>query len=110
GATGLTPGVAEALERAVEAVPTEASAQPLRAFRGARGAQEIRSGRRTLSLSPVATLTAYFDVAAAVRSTARLAAAVRDATDIEEANEALHGLGVRSELDLERAAAAEAGR
>lgn len=107
GAIGLTPSVAEALERAVESVPTEASAQPLRAFRGVRGAQEIRGGRRTLSLSPVAALTAYFDVGAAVRSTARLAAAVRDAAGIEEANDALHALGVRSELDLERAAAAE---
>jgi hypothetical protein len=104
GVTGLTPTVAESLDRAVEAVPTEASAQPLRAFRGARGPQEIRAGRRTVSLSPVAALTAYFDVAAAVRSTARLAGAVRGAQSIDEANEALHALGVRTELDYERAA------
>jgi hypothetical protein len=104
GATGLTERVVRVLERAVEAVPTEASAQPLRAFRGERGASTIRAGRRTVSLSPVATLTAYFDVAAALRSTARLAAAVRDAGSLDEANEALHALGVRSELDYERAA------
>jgi hypothetical protein len=104
GVTGLTPPVAEALERAVEAVPTEASAQPLRAFRGARGPQTIRAGRRTVSLSPVAALTAYFDIGAAVRSTARLAAAVREARSLDEANDALHALGVRSELDYERAA------
>jgi hypothetical protein len=104
GVTGLTPTVAESLERAVETVPTEASAQPLRAFRGARGPQEIRAGRRTVSLSPVAALTAYFDVGAAVGSTARLAAAVRRARDLDEANDALHALGVRSELDYERAA------
>jgi hypothetical protein len=107
GVTGLTPVVAEALDRAVEAVPTEASAQPLRAFRGARGPQEIRAGRRTVSLSPVAALTAYFDVAAAVGSAARLAAAVRGTAGLEEANEALHALGVRTELDYERAAFAE---
>jgi hypothetical protein len=59
-------------------------------------------------LSPVAALTVYFDVDAAVRSTARLAAAVRDASSLEDANDALHALGVRSELDLEREAAARA--
>jgi hypothetical protein len=104
GVTGLTPTVAESLERAVEAVPTEASAQPLRAFRGARGPQDIRAGRRIVPLSPVAALTVYFDVAAALRSTARLAAAVRGTRSLEEANDALHALGVRSELDYERAA------
>lgn len=106
GATGLTPAVAERLSRAVEAVPTEASAQPLRALRGERGGTTIRSGRRSVALSPVAALTVYFDVRAALASTARLAAAVRDAADLEQANDILHALGVRSELDLERAAAA----
>lgn len=106
GAVGLTEPVVERLERAVEAVPTEASAQPLRAFRGHRGEQTIRSGRRTVPLSPAAALTVYFDVAAALGSAARLAAAIRDAQSIEEANETLHALGVRTELDLEREAAA----
>ncbi|MEA2387892.1 MAG: hypothetical protein QOG41_665 [Thermoleophilaceae bacterium] len=108
GAIGLTEPVVERLERAVERVPTEASAQPLRAFRGERGQTSIRSGRRTVPLSPVAALTVYFDVDAAVRSTARLAAAVRDASSLDDANDALHALGVRSELDLEREAAARA--
>jgi hypothetical protein len=108
GASGLTAAVVERLEPAVEAVPTEASAQPLRAFRGERGATRIRSGRRSVPLSPAAALTVYFDVAAALASTSRLAAAVRDARDLEEANDILHGLGVRTELDLERAAAAAA--
>ena len=44
----------------------------------------------------------YFGVSAALGSAARLAAAVRDASDLEEANEILHGLGVRTELDYER--------
>jgi hypothetical protein len=108
GACGLTPAVAERLERATRAVPTEASVQPLRAFRGERGAATIRSGRRTVPLTAAAALTVYFDVAAALGSTARLAAAVRDAGSLEEANDILHELGVRTELDLERAAAAAA--
>jgi hypothetical protein len=102
GARGLTAPVAARLEAAVEAIPTEASAQALRCFRGETGAATIRQGRRTVDLSPVGALTFYFDVAAAVGSAARLAAAVSDARDLDHANELLHGLGVRTELDYER--------
>jgi hypothetical protein len=102
GAVGLTPEVATLLERAVEVVPTEASAQAVRAFRGARGEVLIRDGRRTVLLSPVAALTFFFLIPAAVRSAARLALAVRDAGDLEEANVILGSLGVRTELDWER--------
>jgi len=104
GACGLTPAVAERLQRAVETVPTEASAQPLRAFRGEHGETSIRAGRRSLRLSSAAALTVYFDVDPALRSAARLAAAVRETTSLDEANDALHAQGVRTELDLERAA------
>ena len=79
GARGLTPAVAERLEEAVGVVPTEASAQALRCFRGEIGRAEIRSGRRTVELSPAGALTFYFDPLAALRSAARLAAAVMDA-------------------------------
>jgi hypothetical protein len=102
GARGLTASVAARLDEAVEAVPTEASAQALRCFRGELGQAEIRSGRRTVELSPAGALTFYFDPLAALRSTARLAAAVIDAPDLEAANEILHGLGIYTELDYER--------
>jgi hypothetical protein len=102
GIRGLTPRVADRLAQAVEAVPTEASAQALRAFNGAAGIVEIRGGRRTVELSPLAAATFYFDVPAAVRTAARLAAAVRDAADLEDANRILNDLGVRTELDYER--------
>ena len=102
GARGLTPAIAARLDQAVEAVPTEASAQALRCFRGETGTATIRRGRRTVELSPVGALTFFFDVTAAVGSAARLAAAVADARDLEDANEILHGLGVYTELDYER--------
>jgi hypothetical protein len=102
GARGLTPAIAERLEEAVGVVPTEASAQAIRCFRGELGRAEIRSGRRTVELSPAGALTFYFDPLAALRSAARLAAAVIDAPDLEAANEILHGLGVYTELDYER--------
>jgi hypothetical protein len=105
GAVGMTPEVATLLEQAVEAVPTEASAQAVRAFRGARGEVPIREGRRTVLLSPLATVTFFFLIPAAVRSAARLALAVRTAADLDEANAILRSLGVRTELDWEQDAA-----
>jgi hypothetical protein len=103
GVRGLTPAVTERLEAAVEVVPTEASAQALRCFRGETGSVPIRGGRRTVELTPVGALTFYFDVPATLGSAARLAHAVRDAPDLEAANGILHELGVgRTELDYER--------
>jgi hypothetical protein len=101
GAVGLTPEVASLLEQAVETVPTEASAQAVRAFRGVSGDVPIRDGRRTVRLSPLAAVTFFFLVPAAVRSAARLALAVREASDLDEANAILRSLGVNTELDWE---------
>jgi len=102
GARGLTAPVAARLRQAVEAIPTEASAQALRCFHGAIGEATIRQGRRTVELSPVGALTFYFDIPAALASAARLAAAVMNARELDHANEILHGAGVRTELDYER--------
>jgi hypothetical protein len=102
GARGLTAPIAARLDEAVAAVPTEASAQALRCFRGEAGQSTIRQGRRTVELSPVGALTFYFDVAKAIWSAARLAATVVEAESLDDANELLHGLGVRTELDYER--------
>ena len=101
GAVGLTPEVASLLEQAVETVPTEASAQAVRAFRGVSGDVPIRDGRRTVRLSPLAAVTFFFLVPAAVRSAARLALAVREASDLDQANAILRSLGVNTELDWE---------
>ena len=101
GARGLTEPVAQRLEQAMELVPTEASAQAVRAYRGAWGATTIRGGTRTLELSPVAALTFYLDVDVTMRTAGRLATALSDASSLREANAALNALGVRTELDLE---------
>ena len=98
----LTPAVASRLDEAVRAVPTEASAMALRAYRGELGPKTIRAGRRTVYLTREAANTWFFDPGIAVSATARLAAAVHDAPDLESANDALHELGVRTELDYER--------
>jgi hypothetical protein len=93
--------VARRLAEAVEAVPTEASALALRAFRGESGLVEIRGGRRTVDLRPLAAATTFFDPVVAAASAARLALPVRDAPDLQAANEILNSLGVRTELDYE---------
>jgi len=98
--------VARRLEEAVAAVPTEASALAVRAFRGDSGRVEIRRGRRSVDLRPLAAETVFFDPVVAAKTAARLAAAVRNAPGLAAANTMLHGLGVRTELDYEREARA----
>jgi hypothetical protein len=105
GARGLTAPVAEALEGAIRLVPTEASAQAVRAFRGGAGVTSIRGGRRSFELSTVASVTFYLDVTMSMEAAGPLAAAVMDAGDLEDANDLLSALGVRTELDLERSVA-----
>src|SRR4051794_2835030 len=75
GVRGITPAVAERLDEAVAAVPTEASACALRAFRGEIGPVEIRGGRRTVPLTPAAALTLYFHPLVGLGATAGLAPA-----------------------------------
>lgn len=105
GAWGLTPAAATRLEGAIARVPTEASAQAVACARGATGAAWIRGGSRRLERSPVAALSFWLDPLVALSSAARLARAVVDTTDLDDANERLHALAVRTELDHERAAA-----
>jgi hypothetical protein len=109
GARGLTGPVAERMEASMQLVSTEASAQAVRAFRGASGTSTIRGGTRSLELSPIAAMTFYLDVDITINSAGRLAQAVADAGSLEEANDALAALGVTTELDYERDAAVSSG-
>jgi hypothetical protein len=106
GTWGLTPGGCELVERAAEVVPTEASLMAVRCARGERGTVPIRSGRRTVELTPLGGLTFFFDPLAAASSALPLATAVSPAASLEEAHDALMDMGIRTELDLERARAA----
>jgi hypothetical protein len=108
GAWGLTPEACELVERAAEVVPTEASLQAVRCARGARGQAPIRGGRRSVQLTALGGLTFFFDPRTAAGSALPLAVAVMPAGSLDEANDALAALGVRSELELERERAAGA--
>jgi hypothetical protein len=107
GVRGLTEPVAQRLEASMELVPTEASAQAVRAFRGVSGPVTIRGGARTFELTSAAAATFYLDAEVTFQTAARLARAVAGAASLKAANEVLRGLGVRSELDLETDAAAD---
>jgi len=103
GVRAVDPDSLPVLDAAADVVPTEASAQVLRCVRGERGTASIRGGRRPLELSALGALVVYVEPRAAVSSVAALARAVRDRPSLDAANEALHELGVRTELDGERA-------
>jgi hypothetical protein len=95
----------ERMEAAVATVPTEASLMALRCARGERGRRPIRGGRRVVPLTAAGGRVAFFDPAVALRSAARLAAAVADAHSLADADARLTALGVRTELAYEREAA-----
>jgi hypothetical protein len=105
GARGLTEHTAQRLTGAIRLVPTEASAQAVEAFRSASGDAAIRGGTRRIERTVAAAVTFYFDVRVAFERRGRLAQAVDGAASLEEANQAMTELGVRTELDLEREAA-----
>jgi hypothetical protein len=110
GDHALDEATLDRLEAAVATVPTEASLMALRCARGERGEQPIRAGRRTVQLTEAGGRLFFFDPAVAMRSAARLAAAVADAGSLADADERLAALGVRTELAYERELAAADGR
>jgi hypothetical protein len=102
GAWSLTPKVAAELEEVIKTVPTEASAIPVRCFRGAWGESRIRSDQRSVKLTPLTALTFFISATSLYETLSRPAQAVRSCTSLEKANDALHALGIKTELDLER--------
>jgi len=75
-------------------VATEASAQAVRAFRGASGPATIRGGMRTIELSPGRGAHLLPRRGRHDHAADRLAQAVSGAGGLKEANDALNALGV----------------
>jgi hypothetical protein len=112
GTTGeetLSAEQLDRLEKVVVEVPTEASAMALRCARGERGEVPIRQGRRNVLLTELGGIVAWFDPSRAMDTAARLAAIVRDARSLEEADALLEARGIRTELAYERDMAASEG-
>ena len=102
GGWGLTEKVVAELERVIREVQTEASAIPLECARGAWGEKGIRQDQRRVKLTPLTTLTFFLSPTVVFETVARPARSLRQSSSLEEANEALHGIGLKTELDLER--------
>ena len=66
GTRGLTEPVARRVEESLELVPTEASAQAVRAFRGVSGTVTIRGGARQFELTSLAAQTVFLDVSVTI--------------------------------------------
>jgi hypothetical protein len=102
GAWALTPKVVAELEEVIKEVQTEASAVPVECANGAWGETKIRQDQRRVKLTPLTTLTFFLSPAVVYETLARPAQAVSESSSLEEANQALHALGLKTELDLER--------
>jgi hypothetical protein len=102
GACALTPKIAAELEEVIKTVPTEASAIPLECFRGAWGERAIRRGERHVKLTPLTALTFFMSTTKLYETLGRPARAARHSSSLDEANDALHAIGIATELDYER--------
>ncbi|MBI4456649.1 MAG: DUF1152 domain-containing protein [Acidobacteria bacterium] len=102
GAWGMTGKMVSQLEEVIQKVPTEASAIPVECARGAWGEKKIRQGKRRVKLTPLTTLTFFMSPTIILQILSRPAQALKHSTSLEEANEALHAIGLKTELDLER--------
>jgi hypothetical protein len=102
GAWSLTPKIAAELEEVIKTVPTEASAIPVSCFRGAYGEHKIRGGQRKVKLSPLTTLIFFVSATQLFHTISQPARALRGSSSLEQANDALHAIGIRTELDFER--------
>jgi hypothetical protein len=102
GTTSLTPRIAAELAEVIKTVSTEASAIPVQCFYGAWGETKIRTDQRSVKLTPLTALTFFLSTTKVCDTLSRPAQAVSESSSLEAANDALHALGIRTELDLER--------
>jgi hypothetical protein len=102
GTTSLTPRIAAELSNVIKTVSTEASAVPVQCFHGAWGETKIRTDQRTVKLTPLTALIFFVSATKLFQTLSRPGQAVSQSSSLEAANDALHALGIRTELDLER--------
>ncbi len=102
GSWGITPDALKKLEDVIAVVPTEASRLPALYAKGEFHETTIRGGTRNVSLSMASTVTFYFTPRILYEKFSKLAKCVSNCKSLEEANDALHSLGIYTELDLER--------
>lgn len=102
GAWGITPGALSQMDRVLEKVKSEASLIPVRAAHGVLGETTIRNERIGVVINLPTTLTFYLDPQVVFEQVAYPARQLAESTSLDEANESLHRMGLRTELDRER--------
>lgn len=102
GSWGITFEALKRLEDMIAEVPTEASRMPVLFAKGEPYETNIRSGLRKVSLTMSSTATFYFSTKILYEKLSKLSPSVCSCATLEEANDALHLLGVHTELDIER--------
>ncbi len=102
GAWALTPKIVAELQGVIKRVNTEASAIPVECALGAWGEKLIRHGERTVKLTPLTALTFFLSPSIVFQTLSRPAQALAGSNTLEEADSALHAIGLKTELDLER--------
>jgi hypothetical protein len=102
GAWGITPEILSEMEMVISKIPTEASRIPVECAKGERGEKYIRRETRKVYLSTASTVTFYLSPVVVVEKVSKPARLVLGSKSLDEANEALHSIGLFTELDLER--------
>ncbi len=103
GALGMTQEDVKIMEFLSEGLNTEASKLAIMAAKGVKGDLPIREGTRKAYVSIFSSITFFFD-AKILYEASRLAKVVANSESIDDANEAMHSLGIETELDFERTA------
>ncbi len=102
GAWALTPKMVAEMQEVIKRVNTEASAIPVECALGAWGEKMIRHEERTVRLTPLTALTFFLSPSVVFQTLSRPAQALVGSATLDEANAALHSIGLKTELDLER--------
>lgn len=102
GAWGVTPAVCAELQQLIASVPTEASALAVECALGGCGTRAIRSGTRTVTLSPVGAVTFYLSPRVLAERVAPLARLVADAPSLQAASDRLVARRIPSEYAFEQ--------
>ncbi len=102
GSWGITPETLGELEMVISRVSTEASRIPVECAKGATGRTTIRRGTRMVTLSLISTITFYLSPRVVYEKISKPARLVSGSKSLDEANDALHSIGLFTELDLER--------
>ena len=102
GCSSLTPKIATELEEVIKTVPTEASAVPVRCFRGAFGEGRIRSDQRRVKLTPLTALIFFMSATRVFHILSKPAQVLVESSSLKQANDSLHAIDIKTELDLEQ--------